>query len=285
MTTGSIKNPQLRIIPSKRLFDFILTLKGETSMPENVLNIYKKHSKDKKEKTIYSDEIPIEALNKSENEILDKFAKQTETIERKTSSIDEKQLKKDCELGVYDLKWLRLILKKQNNGVYLHELLENSEIILPENEIIERNPVLEARCIKLKAQQERREYNAMTKNVDTIRQHFPEDTIAYQMKQINRQLIAVVQFIFSVAAGFAFGFIGVELMIGDLDFGFRLLLGIICSLVIALAEIYFLAKKLNEDYDEEKIQAKLTEKFQMPTKAPMKDDGTSGSGGGKAHKD
>lgn len=70
------------------------------------------------------------------------------------------------------------------------------------------------------------------------------------MKQIDRQLIAVLQFIFSVVAGFAFGFIGVELIVGDLDFGFRLLLGIICALVIALAEIYFLAKKLNEDVDD-----------------------------------
>lgn len=67
------------------------------------------------------------------------------------------------------------------------------------------------------------------------------------MKQINKQLIAVAQFVFSVIAGFAFGFIGVELIIGDLDFGFRLLLGIICALIIALAEIYFLALKLNEN--------------------------------------
>lgn len=36
-------------------------------------------------------------------------------------------------------------------------------------------------------------------------------------------------------------------MIGHLDFGFRLLLGVMCALVIALAEIYFLAKKLNEE--------------------------------------
>lgn len=67
------------------------------------------------------------------------------------------------------------------------------------------------------------------------------------MKQIDKQLVAVAQFIFSVIAGFAFGFIGVELLIGDLDFGFRLLLGIICALIIALAEIYFLALKLNEN--------------------------------------
>lgn len=72
----------------------------------------------------------------------------------------------------------------------------------------------------------------------------------FTVKQIDRQLIAVAQFIFSVVAGFAFGFIGIELIVGDLDFGFRLLLGIICALVIALAEMYFLAKKLNEDEDD-----------------------------------
>jgi TMEM199 family protein len=79
------------------------------------------------------------------------------------------------------------------------------------------------------------------------------------VKQINRQLIAVAQFIFSVIAGFMFGFLGLELIIGQLDFGFRLLMGIICALVIALAEIYFLAKKLNEEMPQtpEKTSEKL----------------------------
>lgn len=76
------------------------------------------------------------------------------------------------------------------------------------------------------------------------------------VKQINRQLIAVAQFVFSVIAGFFFGFLGVELIIGSLDFGFRLLLGIICALVIALAEIYFLAKKLSEEDTFEDILIK-----------------------------
>ena len=70
-------------------------------------------------------------------------------------------------------------------------------------------------------------------------------------------MIGVVQLIFSVAAGFAFGFIGVELIVGNLDFGFRLLLGIICALIIALAEIYFLAKQLNENYDFELKQQNI----------------------------
>lgn len=84
---------------------------------------------------------------------------------------------------------------------------------------------------------------------------------------MNRQLIAVAQFVFSVLAGFAFGFIGVELIVGDLDFGFRLLLGIIIALVIALAEIYFLAKRLaSEDVEDkdETIRTMRTPKAGAP---------------------
>lgn len=69
----------------------------------------------------------------------------------------------------------------------------------------------------------------------------------FSVKQINRQLIAIGQFILSIFAGFLFGFRGVEWMVGNIEFGFRLLLGVMCALVIALAEIYFLAKKLNEE--------------------------------------
>jgi len=83
-------------------------------------------------------------------------------------------------------------------------------------------------------------------------------------------LIAVAQFIFSVISGFVFGFLGVELIIGDLDFGFRLLLGIICALVIALAEIYFLAKKLIEEEREDE-KAKNVEVKPMNAESPEKD--------------
>lgn len=57
-----------------------------------------------------------------------------------------------------------------------------------------------------------------------------------------------------MAAGFAFGFIGIPLAIGEQDFGFRLLLGIMFALIIALAEIYFLAKKLSDAYEEKPLK-------------------------------
>lgn len=72
----------------------------------------------------------------------------------------------------------------------------------------------------------------------------------FLVKQINKQLIAVLQFVISTAAGFLFGFMGIELMLSStFDLGFKLLLGIMFALIIALAEIYFLAKKLSEDFE------------------------------------
>jgi len=154
-------------------------------------------------------------------------------------------IKKGESAGVDEIQWLHRNYK--GGGSRLHEMLSDCEINLPEPTEPPRNPALEARIRKLKAEQEEREYRSMTKNVDNLRYKLPEDTISFQLKQINRQLIAVLQFIFSVAAGFAFGFVGIELILGNLDFGFRLLLGVMCALIIALAEIYFLAKKLAED--------------------------------------
>lgn len=65
----------------------------------------------------------------------------------------------------------------------------------------------------------------------------------------HSQLIACAQFMFAVAAGFVFGFFGVESIFGYLDFGFRLLVGMIGSLVVALSGMYFLAEKLNEEHE------------------------------------
>ncbi|XP_053974089.1 transmembrane protein 199 [Hylaeus anthracinus] len=175
-----------------------------------------------------------------------------------------KDRRKDVLLKLDDIRWLNSYLEEHRKtkleNVYLHELLEQADIQLPTPKITPRNPDLEARIQKLKAQQDAREYRAMTKGVDSVRRKLPEDTISFQMKQINKQLIAVAQFVFSVLAGFAFGFIGVELIVGSLDFGFRLLLGIICALIIALAEIYFLAIKLNED-DYDTISTSIPKKL------------------------
>lgn len=262
MSKGSIVDFQVRVEPSKKMVEFINSLEELEELSENVMKIYNSQAS-KKNKKPFTNEIKIDSLNKTDLEYLKDFKVNEKDLQEVLKSLeihydddeeDEKEEKKKPHtLTLTDLKFLNKILlekrKTSEDIPYLHELLENSKIFLPKNEVIPRNPELEARCQKLREEQQNREYRNMTKDVDSVRRHLPEDTIAYQLKSMNSQMIAVAQFIFSVAAGFAFGFLGVELIVGGLEFGFRLLLGIICALTIALAEIYFLAKKLNEIED------------------------------------
>ncbi|XP_013194666.2 uncharacterized protein LOC106138157 [Amyelois transitella] len=175
--------------------------------------------------------------------------KKSDNCDTDTEEFDARRDEK--YLVTNDIDWIYKYLKEKRNEdkdvPFLHVLLEGVDVVMPDNELIKRNPILEERCVKLRAQQEAREYRKMTKSVDNVRIRFPEDSISYQLKQLNRQLIVIGQFILSIFAGFLFGFKGVDWMIGNLDFGFRLLLGVMCALIIALAEIYFIAKKLNEE--------------------------------------
>jgi len=285
MSKGSVKDPSIKLKPSEKLIEFMITLSDETELPENIWKFIEltggkvgkiasgevaKPSFSKDELSLLNDlpksestdfdlaDLPID-FDDSDDEQNDSIENLNSVPISKSQANKQKRQQKEKErakltINLNDIKWLneKLVEKRKVDvdfNLYLNELMVGSRLVLPKNEIVERNPVLEARCVRLRLEQEARMYNRMTKNVDSVRTRLPEDTISYQIKQINRQLIAVAQFLFSIAAGFAFGFIGVELMIGDLDFGFRLLLGILCALVIALAEIYFLAKKLNEDYD------------------------------------
>ncbi|XP_061388692.1 transmembrane protein 199 [Musca vetustissima] len=263
-TIDTIKDPRIRVKISTKLLDIINEHHTHlTEVPKNIAVILKPlgirvNEADTTTTTAtnkYSG-VDIKLLNDILSNSGDKVTSENETAAEKTKKSKEEKSSdsklKEMYLYLSDLRWLSQALGKlRSKGIvdaYLHELLETCALELPKNSIIERNPELEARCQKLRQEQQNLEYRKMTKDVDATLKHYPEDTIAYQVKAINSQLVAVLQFIFSVAAGFAFGFLGIQLIVGNLDFGLRLLLGIMIALIIALAEIYFLAKKLNE-YD------------------------------------
>ncbi|CAK1544555.1 unnamed protein product [Leptosia nina] len=270
----SLVDTNVRIYPSKILTDFLKTIPVSKEVPSNILNIIKDHNKPGRitNEVVDSNVIQLfdsdfETINKVKsslqcNEVANKEESTDKNEETLSDDIKEKKILENTKLQyiedvdkpyltTIDLDWLYIYLKnkrtQEKSLPYLHELLEGAELKMPNNIIHKRNPDLEARCVKLRAQQEAREYRKMTKGVDNVRIHYPEDSIAYQMKQLNRHLIAIGQFLLSIFAGFLFGFRGVEWMVGNLDFGFRLLLGVMCALIIALAEIYFLAKKINEE--------------------------------------
>ncbi|XP_055691091.1 transmembrane protein 199 [Lutzomyia longipalpis] len=281
MSKGSIVDPRVRIVASKKLCDYVQKHLGcEKNLPESFAKICGKISKASLEEN--NVEYPRVAFTEEEKKLLVE-AEKVITEDAQESGKEPQKPKKEQILTVQDVKWLNRVLqeKRKEEGieVYLHELLEHSTILLPENSVIERNPELEKRCEALRKEQENKVYRKMTRNVENPKNVPYEDTISYQIKQINKQLIAVAQFIFSVIAGFVFGFLGIQLIVGNLDFGFRLLLGIMFALIIALAEIYFLAKKLNENADEFKVDKSPEHRKTAPS-TPEKT-----SGGEKEHRD
>ncbi|KAG5673903.1 hypothetical protein PVAND_003904 [Polypedilum vanderplanki] len=234
--------------------------------------INEKHLPKNKKKFVPNEDIcKLVQFNKRELELLKELNETSikDESDNEKSENDEIELKKEEKVKQKSLTLRELKDLKQQLGeeIFLCDILEKSSAVLelPKNEIVERNPELEERIQRLKAEQANREYNSMTRNVDSRRKnHDPKDSIGYQIKQINRQLIAVAQFVFSVISGFAFGFLGIQLIVGNLDFGFRLLLGIICALIIALAEIYFLAKKLIEEEDADEQQSTPNKSYTAP---------------------
>lgn len=91
----------------------------------------------------------------------------------------------DVHLYLADIKWLQeqfVIGRDGDRPNSFHDMIIGCDIKLPQPVAEPRNQELEARIQRLKAQQASREYKAMTKNVDAVRLHQPEETIAYQSK-------------------------------------------------------------------------------------------------------
>jgi len=148
-----------------------------------------------------------------------------------------------ANLSVEDITWLR-----KNVSIIPSSLLLSCQLLLPTPEYEERNPVLEERCIKLRAKQEEREYRTMTGNVrrDYERTR-DEEPIKKQFKEVNAFLLLILQFVVSVVCSFMFGYISPYYLYGRTDMGGRLLFGIICGFVVGCADMYFVIRQLLED--------------------------------------
>ena len=146
-------------------------------------------------------------------------------------------------LTVEDIKWLAASCPRLPSS-----LLFSCGLQLPSPVFPERDPELEARCQKLRAEQEDREYQAMTSNV---RRDGPSNTdqepFKKQFKELNSFLVLILQFVVSVAASFMFGFLGPYYLYGRTDLGPRLLAGIICAFVVGCADMYFVIRQMLEE--------------------------------------
>lgn len=157
-------------------------------------------------------------------------------------------------LTVQDVRWVydqRHLLKGRQSEVHFHDLIRDCQMVLPEPRFPPRNPELEARIQKLKAQQAEREYKRMTENVDGQQGLARDSTtvdqpIGKQMRELNNYLLLILQFLITVGCSFAFGYMAPYFLRGVTNVATRLLCGILVAFVVAFADLYFVLKFLLE---------------------------------------
>lgn len=186
MNIGPIENPTINIKPSQEIVNYIKNLDIKEDAPEGIKALLAR-------KVMNNARKPFEhryLMSEADREYINSLKL---TSELKSSPGNQKPaVTSDILLNLEDLYWLHNVICKENESksskMYFHEIFKGSEVVLPKNIEIPRSEELEKRCQRLKAQQQNRDYNKMTKNVDNIRKKLPEDTIAYQCKRFLSKL-------------------------------------------------------------------------------------------------
>ncbi|NP_001089815.1 transmembrane protein 199 [Xenopus laevis] len=141
------------------------------------------------------------------------------------------------------LRELHGILRQKGSTVYLHELLEGSEIHLPAIEIPERNPELVARLEKIKAKLANEEYKKMTRNITgQANRQGALSELSQQVQPVKKMVITVFNFFVTVAAAFACTYIGTQYIFTESTS--RVLSSVIVASLVGLAELYVLVRTM-----------------------------------------
>ncbi|XP_060613630.2 transmembrane protein 199 [Anolis sagrei] len=145
---------------------------------------------------------------------------------------------------------LHRFLRDAGSQTYLHELLEGSEIFLPEEKLPPRNPELVARLEKIKARLANEEYRKITRNIN------PQELNRYgnlaefgkQVRSSKALMVNVFNFIITVGAAFACTFLGSQYVFAEM--AARVLSAVIVASVVGLAELYLMVRTLEGELGE-----------------------------------
>jgi len=171
------------------------------------------------------------------NEMRDELRKYSGGTRRCSGGEDNKRHRTipfELVRSVYDLNLVK--------GVYLHELLEGTDVNLPEPVIPPRDPELEARVQKLRAEAAEREYSRMTAKFQPQKRNQEDEPIGKQLQFLNRQLLTVFNFVLTVAGSFAFAYKATEYAMETPNVPVQLCAGLLVGTLVFIADIYFIIK-------------------------------------------
>ncbi|XP_055982854.1 transmembrane protein 199 [Sorex fumeus] len=172
------------------------------------------------------------------------------------AALGKKQKKGDPHSGPERLVSFRLIrelhqyLRETGSTLYLHELLEGSEIYLPEVVKPPRNPELVARLEKIKIQLANEEYKRITRNVtcQDSRHGGTLSELGKQVRSVKALVITIFNFIVTVAAAFVCTYLGSQYVFTEM--ASQILAALIVASVVGLAELYVMVRTMEGELGE-----------------------------------
>ncbi|XP_014773499.1 uncharacterized protein LOC106871514 [Octopus bimaculoides] len=82
----------------------------------------------------------------------------------------------------------------------------------------------------------------MTRNVNRTKK-IVDGNVGKELKAMNLQIIAVVNFVLTVGGAFAFGYKAAEASMEEPDIAIQMSVGILLGTVVFFADLYFLVKR------------------------------------------
>uniref|UniRef100_K9IHA8 Putative endoplasmic reticulum-based factor for assembly of v-atpase n=1 Tax=Desmodus rotundus TaxID=9430 RepID=K9IHA8_DESRO len=145
---------------------------------------------------------------------------------------------------------LHQYLRERDSILYLHELLEGSEIYLPEVVKPPRNPELVARLEKIKIQLANEEYKQITRNVtcQDLRHGGILSDLGKEVRSVKALVITIFNFIVTVAAAFVCTYLGSQYVFTEM--ASRVLAALIVASVVGLAELYVMVRAMEGELGE-----------------------------------
>ncbi|KAF6097746.1 transmembrane protein 199 [Phyllostomus discolor] len=172
------------------------------------------------------------------------------------AALEKKHKGGDRPSGPAHLVSFRLIrdlhqyLRERDSKLYLHALLEGSEIYLPEVVKPPRNPELVARLEKIKIQLANEEYKQITRNVtcQDLRHGGILSDLGKEVRSVKALVITIFNFIVTVAAAFVCTYLGSQYVFTEM--ASRVLAALIVASVVGLAELYVMVRVMEGELGE-----------------------------------
>ncbi|XP_003227313.2 transmembrane protein 199 [Anolis carolinensis] len=166
------------------------------------------------------------------------------------AELEEALAGKEGRLPFAAARRLHCFLREAGSQMYLHELLEGSEIFLPEEKLPPRNPELVARLEKIKARLANEEYKKITRNINCqeLNRYGTLAEFGKQVRSSKALMVNLFNFIITVGAAFACTFLGSQYVFAEM--AARILSAVIVASVVGLAELYLMVRTLEGELGE-----------------------------------